>query len=398
MKIRKLIIYFFIILFLLPATFSFAADDLDIHSESCILIDSNTGKILYSKASDSKMYPASTTKILTAILTIEKCNLDDMVVINKTGSKLIPEGYVSANLLVGEELSIDDLLKMLLIPSANDVAIILAEHISGSVESFSNLMNEKATEIGCKNTHFVNPNGIHNENHYTTAYDLSMIAKYCMKNQSFRNYVSMSSVRKYANTNDLIKKSSKYYISDCVGIKTGHTTEAKNCLVSAFKKDGLDVIAVTLGGDILPNGDNARFVDGKTLYNYTYSTYSIKTIAKQGDVIQNYDVKNGTKDTKNLDLILNEDLTALAKNDEQIATPEININEPIKAPITQGQKLGTATFKVNGEYYTKDLLASHDVKKDYFIIIVVSCIGGIVLLIIIIIIIKKRHRNKKRRH
>lgn len=214
------------------------------------------GTILYSKNENTKAYPASTTKILTAILAIEKCNLDDKVTIKKSSISSIPPGYTSCNLVEGEVLTVSDLLQATLVPSANDAANALAEHISGSVENFTDLMNTKINELGLKNTHFVNTNGIHNENHYTTAYDLALIAKYCMQNQTFRKYANIptctinatnkSNVRKLKNTNELINPSSKYYIEDCIGIKTGHTTEAGNCLISSFSKDNLELISVVL--------------------------------------------------------------------------------------------------------------------------------------------------------
>lgn len=183
---------------------------LNIHSDAAILMDYKTGTVLYSKASEEKMYPASTTKILTAILALEKCNLDDVVTVSKSAISSIPSGYSSAYLSEGEEISVNDLISVFLVHSANDAGYVLAEHISGSIDEFANLMNEKALEIGCKNTHFTNPSGIHDENHYTTAYDLALIAKYCMQNSKFRNIVSMKTctinstnkfgIRKYTNT------------------------------------------------------------------------------------------------------------------------------------------------------------------------------------------------------
>ena len=166
------------------------SDSLNIYSEAVILIENTTGKTLYEKNSEQKMYPASTTKILTAILAIENSSLDDLVTVSQTAISNIPSGYSSAYLSVGEEISVDNLLKVLLIHSANDAANVLAEHVSGSIDQFVNLMNEKTQELGCTNTHFVTTNGIHDDNHYTTAKDLSIIARYCMQNPTFRKYVS----------------------------------------------------------------------------------------------------------------------------------------------------------------------------------------------------------------
>ena len=144
---------------------SFASEstELETYSPACILIESSTGKIIYEKNAYEKLYPASTTKIMTAILTLENCELTDVATASYNSVYSIPAGYTNANIQVGEELTIDQLLHVLLIPSANDAAVVLAEHIAGSVDNFANMMNEKAKELGCLNTHFVNPHGIHNE-------------------------------------------------------------------------------------------------------------------------------------------------------------------------------------------------------------------------------------------
>lgn len=168
-------LFLFLIIFVSGCTSTYASTIPDTYSSACLLMEESTGKILYSKNANSIMYPASTTKIMTAILTLEKCNLSDTAVVSHNAVFSIPSGYSTASLVEGEVLTIEQLLNVLLIPSANDAAVVLAEHIAGSVEAFSDMMNAKAVELGCLNTHFVNPNGIHNENHYSTAYDLALI-------------------------------------------------------------------------------------------------------------------------------------------------------------------------------------------------------------------------------
>lgn len=149
-----------------------------------------TGKILYEKDAHKKMYPASTTKIMTAILALENRSLTDTANVSYNAIFTVPVGYSNANLQLDETLTYEQLLHVLLIPSANDAANVIAEDIAGSVESFSSMMNTKAREIGCENTNFVNANGVHNENHYSTAYDLALIGKYAMENETFRKIVS----------------------------------------------------------------------------------------------------------------------------------------------------------------------------------------------------------------
>ena len=220
-KIKKLLLLLIILLLTLNifCMNSFAETSLpSVYSPACILIDADSGKILYSKNANTKMYPASTTKIMTAILTLENCKLDDVAIASHNAVYSIPYGYSVATIQEGEELTIEQLLNVLLIPSANDAAVVLAEHIAGSVEAFSDMMNSKVVELGCKNTHFVNPNGIHDEEHYSTAYDLALIGKYAMQFDTFRTIVQKTSYslpktnkydkedRLFNTTNDLIKK------------------------------------------------------------------------------------------------------------------------------------------------------------------------------------------------
>lgn len=214
-----------------------------IDSPSCVLMESSTGKILYEKNANEVRYPASTTKIMTAILVLENCELTDVATVSHNAVYTIPADYVTCNIQEGEELTIEQLLNVLLVPSANDAAIVLAEHVSGSVSKFADLMNEKAKEIGCKNTHFVNPNGIHNKDHVSTSYDLALMAQYAMKNETFRKIIQKTEYtlpatnkhekadRTFTTTNDLLikntsKSKSNYYYPDAIGVKTGYTGEA----------------------------------------------------------------------------------------------------------------------------------------------------------------------------
>ena len=177
-------------------------DNLETNSPFVLLMDANTGKILYSKNAFERHFPASTTKIMTAILTLENCKLSDVVTVSHNAIFSIPVGYSHASLQEGEELTVEQLLNVLLIPSANDAAVALAEHIAGSVDAFAEMMNNKAKEIGCLDTHFVNPNGVHNEEHYSTAYDLALIGKYAMQ---FDDIMRIAKVNQYT-----LPKTNKY--------------------------------------------------------------------------------------------------------------------------------------------------------------------------------------------
>lgn len=250
-KINKSIYCLLIFLLTIFQSVRIYAEDLSIEAKAGIIVETNTGKIIYNKDAEIQNYPASVTKILTAIIVIENCNLDDKAVVTSSAVSNIPEGYVVAPLFVGEEMRIEDLLYALMLKSSNDAAYVLAEHVGGSVDGFSDIMNKKAIEIGCKNSHFVNPNGIHNDNHYTTAYDMYLISNYAMKNETFVKIVStykyiLPSTNKYSNTdrvmentNSFINPDSIYYNEIVKGVKTGTTTQAGNCLVTDSSKERL---------------------------------------------------------------------------------------------------------------------------------------------------------------
>ncbi len=409
MKNTRYIRYFFIIFF---STFLFFKNisygenlqELNLYSESCILIEANAGTILYGKNENEKMFPASTTKILTAIIAIEKCNLDDAVIVQKSAISSIPAGYSSAYLSEGEQVTVRDLLQVFLIHSANEAGYVLAEHISGSVSNFADLMNSKSKEIGCTNSNFVNPSGIHNENHYTTAEDLAKIASYCMKNKTFRSIVSMkkctiaptnkSDSRTYKNTNDLINPSSKYYTPECIGIKTGYTSEAKNCLVAGFTKNGLNLISIVLGAPTIQGISSTRCVDSITLCKYGYSNYEMKKFATKGETISSIDIKNGSKETRTLDLILENDVKLLSKGDSSESNLNISLKENLHAPIKANDIVGTATYTSCGTKVTVNLLASHDVKETIIIKLILLLIT-LIFIIVLVLIITKKIKNKE---
>ena len=379
---------------------------LTIHSEAAILIDAKTGKVLYGKNEEEKKYPASTTKILTAIIALEKLNLTDKLTASYEAVMSIPAGYSNAAIQPGETLTFQELLDLFLIHSANEVGYILAENISGSVEEFANLMNQKAVEIGCTNTHFTNPSGIQDENHYSTAHDMALIAKYCMQNEEFRKVVAKPSCtiaatdkyeeRYFVNTNDLIRESSKYYYPYAIGIKTGYTSQAKNCLIAASSKDGLELITVVLGAQTLENGDSARNVDTINLFEYGFSNYKFQTIVNQNTVVQEITIPNATKDTRNLQLLLKDSISSIipANYDLNHLDYTINLNDTISVPIAQGSVLGTITYNIDGLTYTTDLLASHDVEKSNLPILIAQVVLAILVLFILAKILSGKKSNK----
>ncbi len=400
MKIRKKIILLLMLLIISIQTISFA-DEVSIKSKSAILVEVSTGRILYEKKSTEKMWPASTTKIMTAILVIEKGNLNDMVTVTETAIGNIPSGYVTCDLQVGEEISVKDLLNALMIKSANDAAYVLAEHIGGSIDGFSDLMNQKARELGCTGTHFVNPNGIHDDRHYSTAYDLYLIATYAMKNQTFRELVSQTEAvlpatnlypnedRTLKTTNALINPDSTNYYKNAIGIKTGYTSQAGNCLVSEASRDGLEFIAVVLNGD--------RFPDSIQLFDYAYDNFTLTKIKEKNTVVDTIEIENATKETKMLDMLIDESITVINNKSIDInqIIPEIKLREELVAPIKAGEEIGTIKYKVDDIEYSAKLLAKADVEEQTYYSVIIFI--GIVLLLIAFLILSTRRKNKKKK-
>lgn len=255
-------------------------------ADSAILIDANTGAILYAKDIHSKQYPASTTKILTALIAAEKCSMDEIVEFSYHAVHSNPTGGSHIAIDAGEELTMEQSLNAILIASANEVSFAVAEHIAGtgSWEDFIPLMNERAKELGCLNSNFVNPNGLPDENHYTTAYDLAMIGQAFFSNELLCKYASTRVLHipptenqpddiYAASTNELLP-GKKYPYEYLVASKTGYTDAAKSCLVSCAEKDGLKLICVVLH-DYAPR----QYSDTIALFDYGFANFETVNVS-----------------------------------------------------------------------------------------------------------------------
>ncbi len=349
----------------------------EIYSGTGIVIEESTGKIVYNKNAFEIMYPASTTKILTAILTIENCNLTDTATASEYAINSIPSGYSTANIQIGETLTIKDLLYALMLKSANEAATILAEHVGGSEANFANMMNEKAKELGCKNTHFVNANGIHNENHISTAYDLALIAKYAMQNSTFKQIVStttytLPATNKYeledrtlTNTNALIindeNSQHNYYYPYATGIKTGFTSYAKNCLVSSSSKDGVNLICVILYADFTEDGISERYLDTTNLFNYIYDNYTFSEVLSKYSVVDTIHI--GEKQEE-LNLLLENNIIAFMnpQDSELVENKQIMLTKDLSEPIHAGEIIGSVTYTIDGIDYTENIISDKDIR------------------------------------
>lgn len=410
MRFKKFIILLVIFLLLsLNISVSYSVTEKPkILAKAAILIDSSTEKILYSKNETEILYPASTTKVLSAILTIENCNLDDIVTVPYEAISTIPSGYTVADLQVGEKLTIRQVLELALVPSANDAANTLAFCVCDSIESFADLMNKKVSDLGLTNTHFTNPSGIHDDNHYSTAYDLAMIMKYCMKNPTFRSlagmkYCTIPSTNKYeervfTTTNELLLRnnSSNYFYEFAIAGKTGYTTKAKNCLISVSNKDDFELICVVLSSGMYPNNLSGRFVDSKKLFEYGYSNYALGKLRDKNAIATQVEIKNASKETKDLNLLISDDITAVISQDNLNSQfdAEIYVDENLLAPISQGQIVGKITYDIDGIKYSSDLVAEHSVEVSSFFILVVQIFIVVLILFILYKLLFHTDKNK----
>lgn len=414
------IIFTIFILFLIIFTFSKASfaenSDITTYSPKVLVMEASTGKVIYEKDGYSKSYPASTTKIMTAILTLEHCKLTDTATVSHEAIFTVPIGYSHAYLQEGEELTVEQLLHVLLIPSANDAANVLAEHIAGSISSFTTMMNTKALELGCTGTNFVNANGIHNTNHYSTAYDLALMGRYAMQNETFRKIVSTTKytlpatnkypepTRFFKQTNLLIVPDDRdrvdnYYYPYTTGIKTGYTDAAGNCIVASAKKDDVEYIVVILGAQNTENGLSARYIDCKKLFDYAFENYKTYTINEKNSVLKQVKISNASLATKNLDLIVQDEIKLVLKNDTHVSniTPTIEISSDLVAPISANSVIGTITYNIDGNTYTSNLLAGKDVKESNGFTSFLTVVSILIVIFLLYKLLKNNNKKKKKK-
>ena len=358
-------------------------------AKGAIVGETTTGEIVFEQNADERLYPASTTKIMTAILALEYGNLEDTVTVSRDAVKSLENSGSSIMLKEGEQMNMLNMITYLLVASGNDAANVLAEHISGSIPAFVELMNNKAKELGCTNTNFVNPHGLHDENHYTTARDLLKISQYAMTNGTFAEIVkidktvlpatNMHGEQTISTTNHLISlwRSRDYFYEGAIGIKTGSTTPAGLCLVSGVQSGDLTYITVVLGASKAEDGTMGSMTETIKLLDYVKSGFQIQSMVTGTDPVAEAPVALG-KDVDTVVLVPENGFTALLPVDfkQTDVVCETKINEEIKAPIAKGDVLGTATYSYNGkEYVTLNLVANDDVQRSTWLFIVDSILG-----------------------
>lgn len=436
MKLKKLKLFIVIIIGIMLPIYSFAENTIniednakkivnedifkEINAPNLLLAETESGRILYERNADERIYPASITKLMTAILVVENCKLDETVTVSENAIKSVPSGYVNANLQVDEKLTVENLLNAMLIPSANDAANALAEHVGGSIQSFASMMNTKARELGCTGSNFNNPSGLHEENHYTTTKDLLLISSEAIKNNTIKTIIgkttyTLPNSNKYSKTPRILtttnylkrKELPKYYYEYCVGGKTGYTGEAKNCVVVFANKDNVNLTAIVMGENAKVKGQ--KFLDARQMFEYGFKNYESRQVAKKDEIYENIKILNGTKETRNLSLIYKENVNIVVNKNKNIATVDWNQDKynndeyimkkveytKVKAPIQTGEVIGKITYKYNGIEYSTDLIANGNVEESKILQQIIQISIVILIIFIIYILLKSKIKNKK---
>lgn len=368
----KKIIIFLSLFFIL--TFNVKAEEIVQYSESAILVELSTGKVLYEKDSTIEKAPASMTKIMSMILIMDAINngnlsYEDNVLISENASSM---GGSQVYLNTGETYKVKELLKSIAIASANDAVVAMAEKVSGTVEKFVSAMNEKCSSLGCTNTNFVNPHGLDAENHYSSAKDMSLMATYLLKNYPeileytsiYEDYLQRpdGSNTWLVNTNKLVR-----FYKDVDGLKTGFTSTAGYCLTATASKNDMRLISVVMGVDTSDN----RTSDTVKLLNYGFNSYKLSIVYEKDKVIDEVRIEKGKKES--VEIVLMDNATELLNINDKTKNYTINVKlDKVVAPIKKGKQIGIAEILDNeGNVITKvGITVKESIKKanlwDYF--------------------------------
>ncbi|WP_370640465.1 D-alanyl-D-alanine carboxypeptidase family protein [Salipaludibacillus sp. CUR1] len=333
---------------------------------SAILMERDTGTVLFEKNSHEQLPPASMTKVMTMLLIMEaiedgRLSWDDKV---RTSERAASMGGSQIFLEPGEEMTVKEMMKGIAIASGNDASVAMAEHLAGSENEFAAKMNEKAKSLGLENTHFVNSNGLPAENHYSSAYDLAVISKELLRHEEITEFTSLYEdyLRKdtddpfwLVNTNKLVK-----FYPGVDGLKTGFTREAKYCLTASANKDGMRMISVVMGAPT-PQERNRQITE---MFDYAYSQYQLHTRYQPTDVLGEINIDKGAKSL--VQVVPEKPVSVLMKKGESIegAEEKITLNNKVKAPVFEGQELGSLVIEKDGKtILTQPLVASESVDE-----------------------------------
>lgn len=365
-------------------------EDPNILAKAALLVDYNTGEVVYAKNEHEELYPASLTKIMTALLTLEaidqgRLTMDQPLTATATALEGLSSDGSSAGIKVGETMTVRDLLYCMLVVSANEACDILAEAVSGSVQAFVAAMNNKAAELGCKNTNFVNPNGLHDSRHYTSAWDMYLITRAAMKYPDFMTIcntasttiaaTNLSKERTLYTTNHLLSnwRVIGYRDTRAQGIKTGSTDAAGHCLVSSAIQGSLHFVSVILGADRVEEngrGNIRSFSETSRMFDYGFENFTYKTIIDPNEPIQEVPVTLSKLDHVTVHPAREQEVLMPKVLDESHLQRTITLHqESVEAPIDAGDVLGTMELSYNGKVYASvDLLAMHDVEASKLLV------------------------------
>lgn len=398
-----------------------------IGAESAILMDAKTGEVLFEKNSTLKQYPASITKLMTTLLAIENLKPSDVISFSEEAIYSIEPGSSSIGMRVGEQMTVDQALHGLLLMSANEVANGLAEKVSGSIDNFAITMTQKAESLGAKNTHFMNPHGLHDDNHYTTAYDMALIMRDLYNNEYFLEIMrdvtyeipptnKSSEKRPLAQQHKLMSpfRDSRLYRQDVIGGKTGYTDIARHTLVTAARQGDIDLIVVILKGD-----KQGMYEDTSKLLDYGFSNYETFDLLTQDEVISTlpiYSIKSGKLiEFATCDIVASTDQSVLINKDIKVRDLITNITLPdyLEMGVNPGDIVGSIEYIYNNkilarsdlkvaafEYMASPYAANQPTKPlltfplSSFLIL----LGILVTICIILILLIKRKRKKRFKH
>ena len=409
-------------------------EQFSVAAKAALLIDLNTNRVVYEQDADERVYPASLTKIMTCLIALENGNLSDVVTVSESALADLDEDSSVAGLVVGEQMTLENLLYCMMVVSGNDACNVIAEHVAGSVTDFVRMMNQRAYELGCTNTHFNNPHGLHDESHYTTARDLSIITQAALKSENFRQIVDTyeyqlpddnmrQNIPKLKTTNMLIYRSmsNSLYYPRAHGIKTGYTSQAGRCVISEATGDGLDLLGIVCGAatTILDSGDllMENFTECASLFDYGFDNYSYLTLMSPLYPVDQVKINNSAG-AEAVAVAPQDEIKVLLPNDydpDQLVT-DIQLNsESVDAPVREGDVLGSATVTYAGELLGQTkLLAITDVARSeissaaagtgayiqknwwkWVVIAIFAAIGVILVLIVLYQLRKRRYRRKR---
>ena len=426
-KIRVLSVV--LVCVILTSCFASAIEAMDVNSKASVLVDATDGHEIYGENADAKQFPASLTKLMTALLVIENVtDLQETVTAQESAFEGLSEAGSSVGIKPGEKMSVDNLLICLLVASANEAANILGERVSGSVPAFVELLNSRAAELGLEGTNFMNANGLHDENHYTTARDVAKIAIEVRKHKRLREICAMekatipatniSEERFFYTTNSLISRYKElgYKYSHANGLKTGSTTPAGLCLAASAEYNGTELISVVLGAGRDAEGKKGSFVESKRLLVWGFENFKRATLLESSQPVCEVKVFSA-KDRDYVVAHTPESYSVLMPKDFDSSKVELiaDAKDALEAPVKKGDEIGSVLIRYDGrDYITLPLIAADDVERSIiayafncakkllkspvsFVILGVIIIA-IVCYIIYVIQYNKRKRRRRRRY